>query len=72
MSIAYQNFGVIGAGAWGTALAQTLAIAGRDVKIWAFEEGVVNSINSNHENTLYLPGAKSLISRSIPRWQQLA
>ena len=56
--MAYQNFGVIGAGAWGTALAQTLAIAGRDVKIWAFEEGVVSSINSNHENTLYLPGAK--------------
>ncbi len=53
----YQNFGVIGAGAWGTALTQTLAIAGRDVKIWAFEKEVVDAINSKHENTLYLPGA---------------
>jgi len=31
----YQNIGVIGGGAWGTALAQTLAVAGRDVMLWA-------------------------------------
>lgn len=57
MSTAYQSFGVIGAGAWGTALAQTLASAGRDVTLWAFETDVVNSINQNHENSLYLKGA---------------
>lgn len=52
----YQNIGVIGAGAWGTALAQTLAKAGRDVTLWGFEDACVNAINSAHENTLYLKG----------------
>lgn len=46
--------GVIGAGAWGTALAQSLANSGRDIMMWAREEEVVHSINNNHENTLYL------------------
>lgn len=58
MSMVYNKIGVIGAGAWGTALAQTLASAGREVKIWAFEDNVVNSINNDHENALYLKGAK--------------
>jgi len=49
--------GVIGAGAWGTALAQMLASDGRDVLIWAFESEVVESINSSHTNPLYLPNA---------------
>ena len=54
----YQNIGVIGGGAWGTALAQTLATAGRDVTLWAFETDCVSSINDARENTLYLPGKK--------------
>ena len=54
----YQNIGVIGGGAWGTALAQTLALAGRDVTIWAFEQDCVDAINELRENTLYLPGIK--------------
>lgn len=54
----YQNIGVIGGGAWGTALAQTLAVAGRDVTLWAFEDECVNSINDLRENTVYLPGIK--------------
>lgn len=57
MSSDYQTFGVIGAGAWGTALAQTLASSGREVTIWAFEEDVVDAINLTHENKTYLPGA---------------
>jgi len=57
MSQIYKNFGVIGAGAWGTALAQTLASAGRNVTVWAFEDAVVNSINTQHENALYLKDA---------------
>ena len=57
MSI-YQNIGVIGGGAWGTALARTLAVAGRDVTLWAFENDCVTSINDVRENTLYLPGVK--------------
>jgi len=54
----YQNIGVIGGGAWGTALAQTLASSGRDVSLWAFEKDCVQSINDYHENTLYLPNVK--------------
>ena len=54
----YQKIGVIGGGAWGTALAQTLAVAGRDVTLWAFEEDCVKSINELRENTFYLPGIK--------------
>ncbi len=53
-----QKFGVIGGGAWGTALAQTLSQSGRDVKIWAFEPECVAAINTEHENTLYLKGVK--------------
>ena len=54
----YQKIGVIGGGAWGTALAQTLAVAGRDVTLWAFETECVRSINEVRENTLFLPGIK--------------
>ncbi len=54
----YQDFGVIGAGAWGTALAQTLADCGRNVTIWGFEQECVNTINELNENKLYLPGVK--------------
>ncbi|MEP3890042.1 MAG: NAD(P)H-dependent glycerol-3-phosphate dehydrogenase [Hellea sp.] len=54
----YQKMGVIGGGAWGTALAQTLAAAGRDVTLWAFENDCVSSINELRENTLFLPGVK--------------
>ena len=53
----YQTIGVIGAGAWGTALAQSAAQAGRSVKIWAYEPEVVEAINTAHENTVFLPGA---------------
>lgn len=50
-----KKIGVIGAGAWGTALAQSLANSGKDVLMWAREADVVESINHKHENTLYLP-----------------
>lgn len=52
-----QTIGVIGAGAWGTALAQMLASDGRDVLLWAFEPEVVSAINAEHRNPLYLPSA---------------
>lgn len=54
----FKHFGVIGGGAWGTALAQALLRPGREVTLWAREEDVVASINAQHENTLYLPGVK--------------
>ena len=47
--------GVVGAGAWGTALAQVLASDGRDVVLWAREPEVVESIASERRNALYLP-----------------
>jgi glycerol-3-phosphate dehydrogenase (NAD(P)+) len=52
-----QTIGVIGAGAWGTALAQMLASDGRDVILWAYEPEVVAAINAEHRNPLYLPSA---------------
>lgn len=51
-----ERISVIGGGAWGTALAQTLAKAGRHVVIWAREDEVVAAINDEHENSVYLPG----------------
>lgn len=52
----FNRFGVIGAGAWGTALAQTLARAGHDVLLWARETDVVEEVNAQHENVTYLKG----------------
>lgn len=49
--------GVIGAGAWGTALAQMLSTDGREVTIWAYETDVVEAINAQHRNPQYLPSA---------------
>ncbi len=47
---------VVGAGAWGTALALTAGRAGRDVRLWAREPEVVEAINARHENPVFLPG----------------
>jgi len=47
---------VVGAGAWGTALADLLVRNGHDVKLWAFEPDVVESINTRHENSRFLAG----------------
>ena len=49
---------VIGAGAWGTALADLLARNGHEVALWAREPEVVASVNAEHENTTFLAGAK--------------
>ncbi|MEO6718261.1 MAG: NAD(P)H-dependent glycerol-3-phosphate dehydrogenase [Novosphingobium sp.] len=51
------QIGIIGAGAWGTALAQALASDGSNVIIWAREAELVSEINSAHSNSLFLPGA---------------
>lgn len=56
MSAQFDKFAVIGGGAWGTALAQALASAGRTVTIWTLEEDCARSINQQHENAMYLPG----------------
>ncbi|MBI4700920.1 MAG: NAD(P)-dependent glycerol-3-phosphate dehydrogenase [Deltaproteobacteria bacterium] len=47
---------VIGAGAWGTALAHLLAAKDEEVAIWAYEPEVAAQIGEHHENRTYLPG----------------
>ncbi len=56
MTQAFRTFGVIGAGAWGTAIAQLLARDGQSVRLWAREPEVVDAINLRRENSLFLPG----------------
>lgn len=51
-----MKISVLGAGAWGTALATVLTHNGHDVLIWAHEESVADDINRLHENRRYMPG----------------
>nr|WP_315460840.1 NAD(P)H-dependent glycerol-3-phosphate dehydrogenase [uncultured Sphingomonas sp.] len=51
-----MKIGVIGGGAWGTALAQVAAHRGEPVTLWAREPEVVAGINEAHENRLFLAG----------------
>jgi glycerol-3-phosphate dehydrogenase (NAD(P)+) len=48
--------GIIGGGAWGTALAQVASSGGRETLLWALEPEVVQAVNARHENSLFLPG----------------
>ena len=66
------RLGVIGAGAWGTALAQVTATGGK-VLLWAFEPDVAAAINDTHANPLYLPGvALSPQVRATERVEDMA
>jgi len=47
---------VVGAGAWGTALAGLLAAQGYEVWLWAYERQVVDELKATHTNTTFLPG----------------
>jgi glycerol-3-phosphate dehydrogenase (NAD(P)+) len=49
---------VIGAGAWGTAVAKVIADKGNEVVIWSLEEDNRDDINLRRENSRYLPGVK--------------
>ena len=51
-----MKLGIIGGGAWGTALAQVAATGGRETLLWALEEDVVESVNAKRENSLFLAG----------------
>ena len=51
-----QSIGIIGGGAWGTALGLVALRAGRDPLLWAREAEVVASINDRHQNAVFLPG----------------
>ena len=53
-----MRVGVVGAGSWGTTLADLLAGNGHQVHLWAREPEVVESINTRHENEVFLAGAR--------------
>ncbi|MFO8111559.1 MAG: NAD(P)H-dependent glycerol-3-phosphate dehydrogenase [Desulfosalsimonadaceae bacterium] len=55
LDIQNLKIGVVGAGSWGTALADLLAGKGFRVDLWAYEPEVAESINSERENRLFLP-----------------
>src|SRR5207237_744383 len=62
---------IIGAGGWGTALAITLGRDERDVRLWAYEPYLVETIIATRENPLYLPSVRIpnsvRISNSLPQ-----
>lgn len=51
-----MKIGVLGAGSWGTTLANLLAKSGHDVCLWVYEKDLVERLIAGHENDLYLPG----------------
>lgn len=51
-----DSVGVLGGGAWGTALAQTMRLGGMSVVLWAREAETVEDINDRHVNRVFLPG----------------
>jgi glycerol-3-phosphate dehydrogenase (NAD(P)+) len=50
-----ERIAVIGAGSWGTTLANLLAKEGHAVRLWSFEEDVTDAIRDTGRNTVYLP-----------------
>tara|TARA_R110002124_G_scaffold2874_1_gene19090 strand:- start:4513 stop:5523 length:1011 start_codon:yes stop_codon:yes gene_type:complete len=56
MTTHFHRIGVIGGGAWGTAIAQMLCREGQEVILWCLEAEVAEAINTGHENTVFLPG----------------
>ena len=53
-----MKIGVVGAGSWGTALANLLACKGFPVDLWVFEEEVQQQIMDRRENEIFLPGIR--------------
>ncbi len=60
-----ETVGVIGAGGWGTALANLLAEKGYPVSLWVYEKDLCQGIKNKRENRIYLPGIK-LSERLVP------
>lgn len=57
--------GVLGAGAWGTALAQVAATAGNDVRLWGRDQGQISAITRTRQNERYLPDVP-LVQEIVP------
>lgn len=60
-----STIAIIGAGGWGTALAITMARHGKDVRLWAYEPYLVETIIATRENPLYLPSVRIPESVSV-------
>lgn len=69
-SAGITSVGVIGGGAWGTALAQTMALAGKRVALWAHEADTIRDINERHRNQTYL--ADIALETTVAATQDLA
>jgi glycerol-3-phosphate dehydrogenase (NAD(P)+) len=54
--MSFDTIGIIGGGAWGTALAKIVSDRGRETLLWAIEDEVVDSINTQQENVHFLAG----------------
>ena len=52
------RIGIIGSGAWGTAIGKVIAEKGYAVDLWSFEEKTAAEINSSHSNKRFLPGVR--------------
>lgn len=55
MGFSFRTVGIVGSGAWGTALGETLVRAGREVRLYARNPAIVEEINGLHRNAAYLP-----------------
>lgn len=66
-----NQVGILGAGAWGTALAAVAARAGHEVVLWAREQQVIESINRDSMNSLFLPGIKLPKIRAVSDYNEL-
>lgn len=69
-----EKMAVIGAGSWGTALAELAASGGFSVDLFAFEKELISDINTRHENTLFMPGmplSENITARSFSELESL-
>ncbi|TQV79736.1 NAD(P)H-dependent glycerol-3-phosphate dehydrogenase [Denitrobaculum tricleocarpae] len=53
-----ERIGILGAGAWGTALAAAVTTAGRQALLWTRNAELAQEINEDHSNSVYLPRAR--------------
>jgi glycerol-3-phosphate dehydrogenase (NAD(P)+) len=57
-AVGIRRIGVVGGGAWGTALANAAALAGREVVLWMRDVDAARRLRDARENARYLPGVR--------------